>query len=129
MESCVDKFWKFIESLCRYDDGEEKESNSDPHQRSINCVQGKGFELAIRFGVMCNNISSNKYQNEIKEFIKENKVITLGCNYINKFFIPDYHFWGDRYRYLKYGKNIDKNSVLVFGEYISSTNTHLENQE
>ena len=67
VESNLDKFWEFTESLCQYDDGEKEESDSDPHQRSINCVQGKAFELAIRFGVVCKNISPEKYQAEISQ--------------------------------------------------------------
>lgn len=70
VESCLGKFWEFTESLCRYDDGEKEESDSDPHQRSINCVQGKAFKLAIRFAVVCNNISQEKYQNEISKKLK-----------------------------------------------------------
>ncbi len=70
VESYLGKFWEFTESLCRYDDGEKEESDSEPHQRSINCVQGIAFELAIRFGVVCNNISPDKYQNKISEKLK-----------------------------------------------------------
>ena len=70
--------------------------------------------------IICAGDSINKYQNEINRFIKENKVITLGCNYINDFFTPDIHFWGDGRRYLEYGKHISKKSDLVFGQYVSS---------
>ncbi len=66
----LDKTWKLIESLIRYDDGEKEERTSDPHQGSINCVQGKAFELAIRFGVICNKISPDKYQDDISEKLK-----------------------------------------------------------
>ena len=43
----------------------------------------------------------------------------MGCNYINDFFIPDYHFWGDSRRYLRYGSCVSKKSNLIFGQYIS----------
>ena len=60
-----------------------------------------------------------KYQDKIKQFIKKEKVITLGCNYVNDFFIPDFHFWTDAKRYLKYGNHISENSIVIFGQYIS----------
>lgn len=70
IDDYLECFWGFVESLCKYDDGREEESDSDPHQRSINCVQGKVFELAIRTGLVCKNIAPDKYQTEISGKLK-----------------------------------------------------------
>ena len=59
------------------------------------------------------------YKNEIKKFIKKNEVITFGSNNIIHLIVPDYHFWTDSRRYSKFGKNINKKSIFVFGNYIS----------
>jgi len=58
-----------------------------------------------------------KYWNKIDNFIKDNNIVTIGCNNINHITTPDYHFWTDRRRYLKYGKYLDKKSVLIFGNH------------
>ncbi len=59
------------------------------------------------------------YKDKIKEFIKENNVITFGSNNLTHVIVPNYHFWTDSRRYSKFGKNISKKSIFVFGNYIS----------
>jgi len=54
-----------------------------------------------------------KYWDKINRFIKENNVVIVGCNSINQILVPDYHFWGSTRRWKKYGKNINKNSILI----------------
>jgi hypothetical protein len=58
--------------------------------------------------------TTNKYHKEIKNFIQEKNPITIGCNYITDFFIPDIHFWGSAKRWRKYGYVTDKKSQVVF---------------
>ena len=60
------------------------------------------------------------YSEEIKEFIKNNDIIIFGCNNMNQFIIPDYHFWADKDRYKKFGKNLSKKSIPVFGNHLLS---------
>lgn len=59
--------------------------------------------------------SLKKYWKIINEFIKNNKVVTVGVNGINIFLIPNYHFWLDKKRYKRYGHRIDKRSKIIFG--------------
>jgi len=54
------------------------------------------------------------YDKEIKYFIKNNDVITFGCNNMHHILTPDYHFWTDKSRYKKFGKNMSKKSIAVF---------------
>lgn len=58
--------------------------------------------------------SLKKYEDKIKDFIKNNDIIVIGCNVINNFITPDYHFWGSTRRLIKYGKEINEKSVLIF---------------
>ena len=60
-----DELWTFIETLCKYSEKDVKENDYDPHQGSINCVQGQAFELAIRFSLVCRNIAEEKYEKEL----------------------------------------------------------------
>ncbi len=63
--------------------------------------------------------SLKKYWDKIENFIKENEVITFGCNYITDFLIPDYHFWGSTKRWAAYGHLCNEKSTLVVSEHFS----------
>ena len=63
--------------------------------------------------------SLKKYWNKIENFIKENEVITFGCNYITDFLIPNYHFWGSTKRWDAYAHLCSKKSTLVVSEHFS----------
>ncbi len=58
--------------------------------------------------------SVREYSDSIMRFIKDNDVITFGCNNINHILIPDYHFWADHSRYEEFGDKMSKKSVPVF---------------
>ena len=57
--------------------------------------------------------STRKYWDKIENFIKEYNPITFGCNHIMDFLVPDYHFWGSRIRWEKYGHLVDPNTRLI----------------
>ncbi|MCK4885880.1 MAG: hypothetical protein KAS96_00765 [Planctomycetes bacterium] len=60
-----DELWVFIELLCKHPEKDVKEDDYDPHQESINCVQGIAFELAIQFSLVCRNIAGEKWEKEL----------------------------------------------------------------
>jgi len=62
--------------------------------------------------------SIKKYWNKIENFINNNNLVIFGCNYVTNFIIPDYHFWGSTKRLKKYGKFINKKSVVVTSEHL-----------
>ncbi len=68
--------------------------------------------------IICAGSSILKYKKEIKKFIKEDKVITFGCNNISHIIIPDYHVWGDKRRYLMFGGNTSRKSKVIFSRAI-----------
>jgi hypothetical protein len=59
------------------------------------------------------------YWKSIKEFIDNNNVITVGINRINHILIPDYHLWADGRVYKNFGHEINKKSILIFGDDIT----------
>ena len=58
--------------------------------------------------------SIKRYKDKIREFVKENKVITVGINHINNIIEPNYNFWGSGHRWRKFGKFASKKSLLIF---------------
>jgi len=67
--------------------------------------------------IVCPGSNLLKYQDDIKSFIKENNVVTVGINRINSILIPDYHLWMDAKVYRKWGREINKKSTIVFGNH------------
>ncbi len=57
--------------------------------------------------------SLKKYWVKIKKFIKEENVVTFGCNNIMNFLVPDFHFWGSRKRWEEFGHRIDNDSIII----------------
>jgi len=60
--------------------------------------------------------SLSLYWEDIKQFIAKNNVITVGINRINHILTPDYHLWADKRVYNNFGGEIDKKSIIVFGD-------------
>ena len=73
-------------------------------------IKIKGREVLI----IGSGPSLRKYNNKIKQFIRDKSPITIGCNNIIDFIIPDYHFWGSTKRWKRYGNCINKKSILIF---------------
>lgn len=58
--------------------------------------------------------SIKKHRDKILSFIDNNKIITLGVNYMTSLCIPDYHLWIDKLQYCELGSCINKKSKLIF---------------
>jgi len=72
--------------------------------------------------IVTSGSSLKKYWDKIKLFIDNNDVVTVGCNVINDFLVPDYHLWGSSKRWKKHGNEVSKKSIMVFP---SNTKTSL----
>ena len=68
--------------------------------------------------IICAGSSIVTYRKKIKKFIKQNNVVTFGCNNISHVFIPDYHVWSDSRRYEMFGGNTSKKSKVILGRAI-----------
>ncbi len=79
-----------------------------------------------KFIVIANGPSIVKYKREIERLIKVDDCITIGVNYLQDTFIPDYHMFVSRKRFLKYVSYINENSILLipssFGKEIVEEN-------
>jgi len=54
------------------------------------------------------------YKEKIEKFIKENNAVTIGINNMSGMIIPDYHFWGSKHRWRRYGKKASDKSYFIF---------------
>lgn len=63
---------------------------------------------------------------QIKAFIQNEQCITIGTNFLQGNFIPDYHIFVSRKRFLKYASSVSKQSTLLvpsfFGKEIVQEN-------
>lgn len=63
--------------------------------------------------IIANGPSIIKYENEIKNLIREKNLITIGVNLLPQQFVPDYHIFVSRKRLLKYIDKIHPDSKLL----------------
>lgn len=66
-----------------------------------------------KFLVIANGPSIVQNREAIQQFIADEEVVTIGINYLQDNFIPDYHLFVSRKRFLKYAPYVDKGSVLL----------------
>jgi len=59
--------------------------------------------------------SLSKYKREIKKFIVDHNLISIGINNVTGILIPDYHLWTNKKRYAQFGNNVSENSEFIFG--------------
>ena len=62
------------------------------------------------------------YKEKILSFVKKNKVIVFGCNNMSEIIVPNYHFWTDSKRYIKYGHLINNKSIPIFSKKFRNKN-------
>lgn len=61
--------------------------------------------------------SIKKYKEKIHQFIKDNDIVTFGCNNIMGYLVPDYHFWGSLRRWKEFGDKVDPSTVIVTSKH------------
>lgn len=66
-----------------------------------------------KFVVIANGPSIVKYQQEIAKLVAEDRCVTIGVNFLQNTFIPDYHLFLSRKRFLKYAHTVNANSTLL----------------
>lgn len=79
-----------------------------------------------KFLIIANGPSIVQHKDVIEKFITDEDVVTIGINYLQKIYTPDYHMFISRKRFLKYSPSISESSTLVvpsfFGQEIVSEN-------
>lgn len=80
-----------------------------------------------KFLIIANGPSIIEHKEKIVEFIKDENCITIGINYLQGNFIPDYHMFVSRKRFLKYAQYVHRDSTLLvpsfFGKEIITENS------
>lgn len=77
----------------------------------------KDIHKGKTFLILANGSSVEQYQCKLKEFIKQKDCITIGTNFLNGLFKPDYHCFVSRQRFLKYVETIDPESTLLIPSF------------
>lgn len=70
-----------------------------------------------KFLIIANGPSIKKYKKLIKNLIEKEKYITIGCNFLEGLYKPDYHIFVSKKRFLNYINSVDKKSVLLTPTY------------
>ena len=67
--------------------------------------------------IIANGSSILEEKEKIKKFIKDKNCIVIGTNFLNHLYVPDYHCFINRKRFLKYIDSVDKSSKLLIPSY------------
>ncbi|OGC08504.1 hypothetical protein A2230_08290 [candidate division WOR-1 bacterium RIFOXYA2_FULL_36_21] len=70
------------------------------------------------FLVLANGPSLKKYKDLISLFIEKYKPIVLGANYLGGLFVPDYHLFTNKRRFVDYVDTVSLKSKLLIGQHI-----------
>ena len=67
------------------------------------------------FLILANGPNLKKYKNKIDEFIKKYEPVILGANYLENLFIPHYHAFNNKKRFINYYHYVNPESLLMLG--------------
>ncbi|MCP3932981.1 MAG: DUF115 domain-containing protein [Bacteroidetes bacterium] len=104
-------------------EGSEKKYSTSPNRKIkfesppdyLDCYPNKPFL------VLANGPSLKKNQKEISKFIQLYQPIILGANYLQDLFVPHYHAFVSRKRFLQYAQTVNNKSKLLLScEFESS---------
>ena len=68
--------------------------------------------------ILCAGRTLLDYQKHISKLITDKKLISIGINNMTGIFVPDYHLWTNKKRFLTFAQNISKKSHLLIGEHL-----------
>jgi len=71
------------------------------------------------FLIFANGPSLKKYKIQIQRFIDKYKPVTMGGNYLESLFKPDYHAFSNKRRFIDYIDTVNKDSRLLISQHIS----------
>ena len=77
----------------------------------------KDMHKGKKFLIIANGPSIIKYQDKINKLIHDRNLITIGCNFLNEVFEPDYHIFVSKKRFLKYASTVSKKSTLLIPSF------------
>lgn len=77
----------------------------------------KNKHIGQKFLIIANGPSILKYKDEIDELVRKENFITIGVNYLQNLFTPNYHLFISKKRFLKYYSTISPNSSLILPSF------------
>lgn len=87
-------------------------------ERKETVVPYAGRHEGKDFLVLANGPNLGKYKKQIDRFIIKHDPIILGANYLGGMFVPHYHAFNNKRRFMDYAQHVDKKSKLLIGQYI-----------
>jgi 4-hydroxy 2-oxovalerate aldolase len=78
-----------------------------------------------KFLIIGNGTSIIKYQKEIVNFVKKENCITIGLNFLQDLYKPDYHIFVNKKRFQKYVTSISPSSILILPSFFGKEWVHL----
>ncbi|HSA31441.1 MAG TPA: aldolase catalytic domain-containing protein [Candidatus Omnitrophota bacterium] len=93
----------------------EKELKAIPSKDafSLDSLGMKDRHKGKKFLIIGNGPSIVKHEDKIKGLIKRLGLVTIGCNFLNSVYAPDYHIFVSKKRFLKYAATVSKKSILL----------------
>ncbi len=70
------------------------------------------------FLIIANGQSVSDYKDEILKFIKDKNCVTIGTNFLNNLYTPDFHCFVNRKRFLKYVNSVSPTSTLLLPSFM-----------
>jgi len=70
------------------------------------------------FLILANGPTLSVYRDQIKEFSAKYNPVVMGANFLNGLFIPEYHAFNNKRRFMSYIKSVDNKSKLLISRYI-----------
>lgn len=70
-----------------------------------------------KFLIICNGPSIKRYRPLILNLIQKNNYITIGCNYLESLYKPNYHIFIRKNRFMKDVYTLDKKSILLIPSF------------
>ena len=84
---------------------------------------GKNIEVPYKdrhsgrdFLILANGPTLVEYRTKISEFVHKYDPIILGANYLSGLFVPHYHAFNNKKRFVDYVDTVDKNAMLLLGD-------------
>lgn len=71
------------------------------------------------FLILANGPSLKEYREKIDFFIAKHDPVILGANYLGGLFLPHYHVFNNKRRFVDYIDSVNPGSKLMVGQYIS----------
>lgn len=120
-EYTIDDVWHVLENIERKKPvGFSEELLKDVLKSTLYIDSGEKPDYIDRykgqdFLVLANGPSLKKYKSKIDQFIKKYNPIILGANYLGNLFVPDYHCFTNKRRFIDYVSDVSEESKILVG--------------